>query len=217
MGRLMSSHNLLSSLLIPIERLRGKVSHCRVVLLVQQFRGESRDEPEHSFARQTVCGRFVRIGNHDAVMRIGLRRLQGGGPILQRRCEGPCADAGAHHLGSSSAVRRRRQTSAETACDCYSLISLIWCRAQDHTLWHFACVEEPPQRNEQFAGERHDHGLALFARGDARLIPLCQSAVPSGGIESARRAGSCRDAPARCPSWRDPSPAVANHSRRVSR
>src|SRR6516225_45710 len=33
----------------------------------------------------------------------------------------PCADAGAHHLGSSSAVRRRRQTSAETACDCYLL------------------------------------------------------------------------------------------------
>src|SRR5215467_10992636 len=53
MGRLMSSHNLLSSLLISIERLRGKVSHCRVVLLVQQFRGEPRDEPEYSFARQT--------------------------------------------------------------------------------------------------------------------------------------------------------------------
>ena len=58
-GRLMSSENLLSSLLIPIERLRGKVSHCRVILLVQQFRGEPRDEPEHSFARQT-CMRSIR-------------------------------------------------------------------------------------------------------------------------------------------------------------
>jgi uncharacterized membrane protein YphA (DoxX/SURF4 family) len=59
MGRLMSSHNLLSSLLIPIERLRGKVAHCRKVLLLQQFRGEPRDEPEHSFARQT-CMRSIR-------------------------------------------------------------------------------------------------------------------------------------------------------------
>src|SRR5262249_22509633 len=58
-GALMSSRNLLSSLLIPIERLRGKVPHCRVVLLVQQFRGEPRDEPEHSFAWQT-CMRSIR-------------------------------------------------------------------------------------------------------------------------------------------------------------
>src|SRR5215831_714132 len=125
MGRLMSSHNLLWSLLISIERLRGKVSHCRVVFLVQQFRGSLATSPSIVSPGKLVCGRFVRIGNHDAVMRIGLRRLQGSGPILQRRYEGPCADAGAHHLGSSRQFVVAGRRVPKLLAIATSLISLI--------------------------------------------------------------------------------------------
>ena len=216
MGRLMSSHNLLSSLLIPIERLRGKVSHCRVICSGNS-EGRLATSPSIVSPGKLVCGRFVRIGNHDAVMRIGLRRLQGGGPILQRRCEGPCADAGTHHLGSSSAVRRRRQTSAETACDCY-LLDLAHYGVGRRTT---PSSTSPVVRNRHSAmavcGRAPRSWSCAFCPRRRSLDTTVPERCPSGGIESARRAGSCRDAPARCPSWRDPSPAVANHSRRVSR
>jgi hypothetical protein len=62
------------------------------------------DLPEFVTPLHRICMRSVRLDpDHDAVMRIG-GKAPGGGPILQRRCEGPCADAGAHHLGSGTST-----------------------------------------------------------------------------------------------------------------
>jgi hypothetical protein len=65
--------------------------------------------------------------------------------------------------------------------NCLRLLLLISsrhdARAQDDTLWYIARGDEPPQRDEQLAGECYDHGLALLAGGDARLIPPCQGTV----------------------------------------
>ena len=63
-----------------------------------------------------VFGRSVRIRNHDATMGIGGEAP--GRRVHSRNRHGrPWPAADHRHLGSSSAVRRARRTSAETACD----------------------------------------------------------------------------------------------------
>jgi hypothetical protein len=63
-----------------------------------------------------VFGRSVRIRNHDATMGIGGEAP--GRRVHSRNRHGrPWLAADHRHLGSSSAVRRARRTSAETDCD----------------------------------------------------------------------------------------------------
>ena len=116
------------------------------------------------------------VWNHDAAMRIG-GGLRGGRSILQDR---PKIEKGQVRVRITTTSDRHRQLVVRNERR-NSLLLLflpsIWRRTQDNALRHFASREEPPQRNEQFAGERNNHGLALLAFRDARAEPLCESTV----------------------------------------
>src|SRR5205809_725539 len=70
-----------------------------------------------------------------------------------------------------------RQTGAETADSCYSSDLAARCRTQDDALRYRSGRDEAPERDEQLAGQRYDHGLAPLACLGGRPIPLHQGAV----------------------------------------
>ena len=87
-------------------------------------------------------------------------------------------------------------------------------RTQDDTVRGLAGGHQTPQRDEQLARQRHDHGLAR-ATASVRCpcpVPDRQTAGLLEPEETPGRAGSCRGARARCPPWRAPSPAAWRRS-----
>jgi hypothetical protein len=95
---------------------------------------------------------------------------------------------------------------------------------QDNDIRHFTQRDKPPQCNEQFAGQCHDHGLAFLPSRDAGFKPLHRP--PSFWCCRKRRAKwimprRTRALPALASPFsrrREPlSATLASHSHRVSR
>ena len=104
-------------------------------------------------------------------------KLRGGGPILIFGVKAMgmyrvTATSDRHWQFAASEADERRNS--------LSLLNRYWStescrRAQRNALRDVAGRDKP--RDEQLAGQRYDHGRALLAGSDARLIPLYQGAV----------------------------------------
>jgi hypothetical protein len=124
------------------------------------------------------CIRWIRWDrNHDAAMRI------------DSEAPGRQAQSRKRHLShgllrvTATSDRHRQPVAASKRAPKLSIPTTLQpscsrCWTQDDTQRHLAGLDEPPKRDEQLAGQCYDHGLAFLASGDARLIPLYQSAVP---------------------------------------
>jgi len=106
-------------------------------------------------------------------------KLRGGGPILifGVKAMGMC-----RVTTTSDRHRQFVASEADERRNSLSLLNRYWStescrRAQRNALRDVAGRDEPPKRDEQLAGQRYDHGRALLAGSDARLIPLCQGTV----------------------------------------
>jgi hypothetical protein len=113
--------------------------------------------------------------NHDAIMRIGSeapgRRAHSTGRSkhhVQTRVAAT-SDRGLQFI--RFALRNRKNSCWEL------LVHVLSPGREDYALRNFAGGDEPPQRNEQLAGERDNHDVALLACGSARLKPLCERTV----------------------------------------
>src|SRR6516165_9917406 len=125
-------------------------------------------------------------------------KLRGGGSILVR---GAKAMSAARHTTTS--VHHLRcvtdETVAETLTYRPARRSLCDDRAEHDALWDLAGCHQPPQGDQQLAGEGKDHRLAGggAAVGGARLEPFDQGA-PSGSAETAKPIAACCGAPGHC-------------------
>src|SRR3954453_11553080 len=75
----------------------------------------------------------------------------------------------------NSAVRRKASASTEQVKG-DAVPGPSTCRTQDDALQCLASGDKPPERNDQFACQRNDHGLACAntAIGGAGPVPPCQ-------------------------------------------
>ena len=83
-------------------------------------RGASPREGREERAPQPCIRRTQRDPDHDAAKRIGVAEAPKRWVHSTERRQRPWDRSEHHHLGPSSAVRRVKQTSAETVCDCSS-------------------------------------------------------------------------------------------------
>jgi hypothetical protein len=145
-----------------------------------------------------VCGRpRVRL-DHDAVMRIG-DDAPSGGPILWDGVKAMPA-SGHRHLGSLPAPGANKGNGHRFCSDNHPPASHLRRRPQHDAFRDLAGHHQPPQRDEQLAGQRHNHG---FAGGRAGLGWCAANTseptrCPFGRSESARPIGSCRGGPGHC-------------------
>ena len=105
-------------------------------------------------------------------------KLRGGGPILNRGSKTMCkVGLPPPRIVICSSISIGKRTAESQSCLSTGKSSRR--RAQEQTCRRLAGGHQPPKRNEELAGQRHDHGLARAAAGirGSFPIPLGQHAV----------------------------------------
>ena len=138
---------------------------------------------------------FLRAGGHPHMTRGG---AAGDGPILWDGVEAMPA-SGHRHLGSLAAPNREDIAGRRIGFSYPPSAGLLRRRPQHDPLGNLAGGRQPPQLDEQLAGQCDNHGLADGAAG--------RVALPTGLTRGAR--GNCPPAPG-------PSPAGEPRSRPAS-
>src|SRR5947207_6386308 len=100
-------------------------------------------------------------------------KLRAAGPFSQSASV-PCSNTASRHLGSST--RQSAESQRERRVCSYGRSA---CRTQDDALQCLAGGDKAPERDDQFACQSDDHGLARAntAIGGASTIPPCQRAL----------------------------------------
>src|SRR6266576_1504158 len=100
-------------------------------------------------------------------------KLRAAGPF-SRSASVPCSNTASRHLGSST--RQSAESQRERRVCSYGRSA---CRTQDDALQCLASGDKAPERDDQFACQSDDHGLARAntAIGGASAIPQCQRAL----------------------------------------
>src|SRR5256885_4207590 len=101
-------------------------------------------------------------------------KLRAAGPFSQSASV-PCSNTASRHLGSST--RQSAESQRERRVCSYGRSA---CRTQDDALQCLASGDKAPERDDQFACQSDDHGLARAntAIGGGGAVPPCPPALP---------------------------------------